>query len=256
MNRLKWVMVLLTAAIGWLATGPAFADLAAKQFNEGNAAYRGARYGDAIAFYEKALKAGGRASRTYYNLGNAYLRVQKVGPAILSYERSLRLDAGNDDARQNLLFASTLLQDRVDSASFELRFLDQVNQLLGGISADWLAISLLLASCGLVAIVSLWLLGRFQRRLARVMFVLAGAVVFGAGAILGMQNWASDDGGAAIVLSEQADARFEPRNSARVSFVVHEGTKIWILRRDGSWAFVRLANGLRGWVPANAFELI
>jgi SH3-like domain-containing protein len=66
----------------------------------------------------------------------------------------------------------------------------------------------------------------------------------------------SDKGTAAVVLSNQIEARFEPTNTAKVAFVLHEGTKVHVERLEGTWALVSVPNGLRGWVPATSFERI
>jgi hypothetical protein len=39
-------------------------------------------------------------------------------------------------------------------------------------------------------------------------------------------------------------------------FAVHEGTKLRVVRREGGWLLVRLANGLGGWLAAGVVEVI
>jgi hypothetical protein len=39
-------------------------------------------------------------------------------------------------------------------------------------------------------------------------------------------------------------------------FVVHEGTKVVVERREAGWLLVRLANGLGGWLPAEVVAVI
>ncbi|HOM57791.1 MAG TPA: tetratricopeptide repeat protein [Candidatus Latescibacteria bacterium] len=228
----------------------------ARLFNEGNAAYRQGRYEDAIAAYNKVLAGGVRSGAVYYNLGNSYYRTGKLGFAILNYERSLRLDPANDDTGHNLRFVSSLVQDRVLVSSFELKFQEKLSQFLGYTNPNFVAVIVLLAVFVSGGIGGLWLLGRFRTRIAMVIFV--GCCVFAAlgASVMAGQKWAADEGRTGIVLADQTNARFEPSETSRVVFVVHEGTKVWLIRRDGGWAFVRLANGLRGWVQQGAFEMI
>ena len=49
----------------------------------------------------------------YVNLGNAALGAEQLGPAILAYRRALQLDPNHHRARQNLVYARTLLPDWV-----------------------------------------------------------------------------------------------------------------------------------------------
>ena len=229
---------------------------AVRSFNEANAAYRQGRYEDAISLYTNTIAAGARSSTVYYNLGNAYFRTGKIGLAVLSFERSLRLDPGNDDARRNVAFVSSLLQDRIQAASFELRAQEKVAQILGHVSLDFVAVVLLLAICAGAGIGGLWLLGRFRTGAATFIFVACCLLAVSSAGTMAAKVWSADDGVTAVVLAGQANARFEPSEDSRVTFVIHEGTKIWLVRRDGPWAFVRLANGLRGWVRQDAFQMI
>ena len=229
---------------------------AAVLYNEGNAAYREGRYSEAVTAYLRALEAGAQNSAVYYNLGNAYFRLGRIGRAILNYERSLRLDPRNDDARQNLHFVSLLITDRVEAQDIEVRVQETIRQTLGQIGADWLAIALSIGFFGLCLVAAWWLLGGRRTGLTITAFVLAATLFLGSASVVGVQRWVSDAGRAAIVLTSQIEVRFEPSTTAKVAFVLHEGTKVWVERREENWALVHTANGLRGWLPEELIEVI
>ena len=52
-----------------------------------------------------------RNADLYVNLGNAALQAERLGPAIAAYRRALALAPQNAQARQNLVYARSLLPD-------------------------------------------------------------------------------------------------------------------------------------------------
>ena len=54
-----------------------------------------------------------RNAELYVNLGNAALQAERLGPAIAAYRRALALAPQNAQARQNLVYARSLLPDWV-----------------------------------------------------------------------------------------------------------------------------------------------
>lgn len=237
----------VTSSIGWQ-------DSIVFHYNRGNAAYRDGRFGEAVGAYEAALASGAQNSAVYYNLGNAFFRLGRIGKAVLAYERSVRLNPRDDDARQNLNFVSLLITDRVEEESLEVRAQESLRRGLGIIRVSWLAGCLSAGFFGLCLTGAWWLLGGRRGALTITTFALSGAFFLGSAGVAGIQHWISDEGNAAIVLSGQIEARFEPSESAKVAFVLHEGTKVWLEREDSSWALVRTANGLRGWLPENGIN--
>ena len=47
-----------------------------------------------------------------------------------------------------------------------------------------------------------------------------------------------------------------PDNESPDMFVIHEGTKIFILREVDHWSEIRLADGKQGWMETEDFEKI
>jgi SH3-like domain-containing protein len=39
-----------------------------------------------------------------------------------------------------------------------------------------------------------------------------------------------------------------PDEKATQLFVIHEGTKVWIVKTEGLWTEIKLANGNQGWL--------
>jgi tetratricopeptide (TPR) repeat protein len=258
-NRMMIAVVSLLAAPGvsWSGDGDTVvADSAAAMYNLGNDAYRNGDFLAAADLYERALSAGAYDDRVCYNLGNSHFRLGRIGKAILNYERAVRLDPFNDEARSNLEFASLLIADRIDNEAAEIQLLEFVRDIVGRVTVNVLAIGGSLGLIGLCFSLTWLLLGGQRRALIVVVFVVSISVFSVSLGTAGLRHIVSDSGTAAIVLTAEIEARFEPDHDAKVAFVLHEGTKVWIERIDGEWSLVEVTSGLRGWIRAAAIETI
>ena len=59
-----------------------------------------------------------------------------------------------------------------------------------------------------------------------------------------------------VIVSPSAAAREGPDEKSRSPFEVHEGTTVRVEDEEGGFRRVKLANGLTGWVPTSAVELV
>ena len=68
------------------------------------------------------------------------------------------------------------------------------------------------------------------------------------------QRIVSEEG--AVVMAPRVEVMSAPSGGEAPSklFVLHEGTVVELLREEGAWRQVRLANGNSGWLEASAVE--
>lgn len=223
-------------------------------YSEGNELYRQGAYEQARQRYEAATETGVRDARLFYNLGNACFKTEGLGEAILWYERALRLEPRDEDIRANLAFARHVKKDRepVDDSPAVWRFLvclhqyPTLDELAGAFGLLWL-------TCFAWAGWSLWT-GR--RGSGATAFLVTCIVITAA-----MAGWlgrrAFDHGAeAAIVTAVQTTARSAPEAGETAIFLVHEGTRVRVERREDGWLLIRLANGLGGWLRAEDVTVI
>lgn len=90
---------------------------AASLGEQADSAYNKEDYRSAIELYRSSIDNEGQSSDIYYNLANAYYRADKLGMAVVNYERALKLDPTNSDARANLEFVRSRIQDRPEDDS-------------------------------------------------------------------------------------------------------------------------------------------
>ena len=60
----------------------------------------------------------------------------------------------------------------------------------------------------------------------------------------------------AIVFAEEVSVQSEPTNSASESFILHEGTKVFVLDNVDEWSKIKLSDGKLGWLKSNSIKLL
>lgn len=230
-------------------------------------AYDSANYDRAIELYSQALADEGSSSDLYYNLGNAYYRAGNSAQAILAYERALRLDPANSEAKANLNFVNERIADKQgENGSFLYNTYVSMSALLS--SNNWALTAIVL--------MILTIVGGFVYAMASAVIVrkigFFGGIVTGLCCLAAIvmsfaaRARATDDTYAVITAQSTtlSTAPHTPRNSAEEAMVLHEGTKVRILRSIGLeadstslvWHEVQVDNKHRAWINDADIEKI
>lgn len=247
---LKTILLLLL-----LPAAAAAESAAVGLYNQANALYQEGRFDEARHHYRQAAAAGVHDGRLCYNLGNACFKAGDLGLAIVWYERALRLAPRDEDALANLRYANALKQDREPEES------NLAWRLFSGVFF-WTSMDELCTSLGLLALLLFGLAVRQLRSDAPVsggtLIALTACVTVLTlnGMLLGGRIYHRATVTEAVVVVAEDTARSGPDAAQTTVFVVHEGTKVRVVRAAGSWRLVRLANGLGGWLPENALTVI
>jgi Ca-activated chloride channel homolog len=97
-------------------------------YNTGNALYKQDKPEDAAEMYNELLKSETNKDRKadlYYNLGNTYLKKQEFQKSIDSYKNALRAKPDDEDARYNLAYAMSMLQQQEEQQNNQDQQQDQ-----------------------------------------------------------------------------------------------------------------------------------
>lgn len=222
-----------------------------------DSAYDAEQYREAVDYY-LALSRRGESARVCYNLGNCYYRMDKMSRAVLWYERALLLNPGDRDTRINLNLARTQTVDQYVPAD-EFFFVSWYHQLVNLTSVDgWAMLSILFFALMLVGI-GLYI---FAHRVAWRKCGFYGALLMGLFVVLGnvfayqLRSRQQHRTGA-IVMKPTVNVRTTPSQQGRVSFTLHEGTRVDITDDTmREWRQVELSDGKNGWLRLSDVELI
>ncbi len=226
-------------------------------WDEGNKAYAEGRYAEATAAYDSILRSGKQSAMLYYNLGNSYFKQGKIGLALVNLYRAERLAPDNEDIKYNIKIVSTYAQDKIEQVPefFVNRWVRTLRSIFS--SNIWAVISLVTLALALAGIL-IYLFG--QRIGVRKMGFFAG--LFGLIVFILSLSFSIKSRNEiakpthAIVTSSAVAVKASPDSGSKDVFVLHEGTSVRVVRTLDKWSEIVIADGNKGWLSSNSYQLI
>ncbi|MGL2965482.1 tetratricopeptide repeat protein [Flavobacterium sp. XGLA_31] len=238
-----------------LLVSPSF--WAQSAFDKGNDYYQKENYQAAISSYESILQTGKQSAEVYFNLGNCYYKLHKVAPAVYNYEKALLLNPNDTEIKTNLEFARKMAID-------DIKVIPKVgfNKLIQDFTASYYYDTWAWIAIGFSFLTLLFFVGYYfseKTFLKRIFFVgmffwILGICLSAASGFYEKSRMANER--PAIVFAETAAVKSEPKVSSSDAFILHEGTKVYILESIANWKKVELTDETTGWIDENAIKEI
>jgi tetratricopeptide (TPR) repeat protein len=236
-----------------LLTARADVESAAALFQKGNESYEAGEFGQAIDQYEKVLQLGVKNFKVFYNLGNAYFRENQLGKAVVNYKRALLLEPRDQDIQANLSFVKLFTLDKLEEQKIH-PFSNLLSWYLSLLSSDEFAL-LTSFSYTLAMLFGILMILRRSRRYPRLLFaVFLFFLLFFGSSFLAKMHLDSLEYG--VVVAPEAQVRSGPGDDYVLQFTGHEGLEFRVDEKTKAWYRISLPNGIRGWVPSEAVEII
>lgn len=224
-------------------------------FEKGNDLYQKGKYELAIKAYESVLNDNKESVQLYFNLGNSYYKLHQTAPAIYNYEKALVLDPCNAAVLNNIKFAQKQTIDEIKVVP-KVGFAKLLRDFTGIYPFEtWAWITIAFAMLFLVFFMVYYF---SQSVVAKRVFFLGMFVVL---LLMAMSMSAAffekshfDNERPAIVFAESTEVRSEPQKASNATFVLHEGTKVYVLEKLGNWKKIQLTDGTEGWIDGNAIK--
>lgn len=226
-------------------------------FTKANKLYNENKYNEAITLYKKLLTEDKHSATLYFNIGNCYYKEGKLPAAILNYERAKLLSPADEDINNNLGFVNAQISDKIE-AKPQYFIIKWVRALINKNNSNtWAYIS-----CGLwtVLFVLLFLFVRskssnFKKTIFP--FIIFGFLssFFSIYATYSQYNHERYDKHA-IVFASSSTIQSTPSINGTELFVLHEGTKVKVLDKVGSWYNIQLPDERQGWIPCKDVKKI
>lgn len=234
---------------------------------EADSAYNKEDYQQALRLYNKALEEDGASPTLYYNLANTYYRLNNIGHAVLNYERALKLDPSFADARTNLNFVNTRIEDKPeDDSSFLGNLFDRIVFSASPDAWAWITFTAFaLVLCAAAAYI-------FAANVAVRKIGFFGGIVM-IFATVGLMIVALDSASrirnhdVAVVMTPTTNLTSAPRapkGKTEKVVPIHEGTRLIIVdsvvtpgdEASHMYYDVKINNSTRAWVKASDVERI
>jgi tetratricopeptide (TPR) repeat protein len=244
MKKLVFLFLLLTQAF-----------FAQSGFETGNALYKKGQYEQAIDAYNTVLASKKQSAELYYNIANCYYKLNKVAPAIYNYEKALVLSPNNTDVINNLKFAQKRTVDEVKvipKVGFE-KLLRDFTAIYNYDKWAWLAI--VFSVLFLVGFIGYYFSAAsvLKRVFFVSMFLMLIFVLISVSASMFEKNYAVNER-PAIVFADKTEVKSEAKNRGNKVIDLHEGTKVYVKKVEGSWKRIQLTDGTIGWIESEAIR--
>jgi len=226
-------------------------------FKEANTAFINNDFNKAVLDYENILDHQYTSAVLYYNLGNSYYKLGLYPKAILYYEKSLLLDPRNENCKFNLAKAKIYNVDKIDEIpQFVIkRWWTSVVTLLS--SNVWSILSISFFFLGVLGIMIYFLTIRIGLRRSG-FFIGLFLIAISAGTF-GLANQSRKlilENNSAIIMSPAVIIKGSPSATGTDLFILHEGTKVFILDELDNWFEIRISDGKQGWMGKADVEII
>lgn len=225
----------------------------------GNEAYKAGQWEDAMINW-KALDARNMESAALYtNIADAYYRLGDDAHAVLYYERALRLDESYAPSVRNLSLVRQNLLDKIEPTpqGAMSKLLHSSAWLLS--SDAWAVFGLVLFVCAVLCALVFFIGGSRGRRKLGFFAALASLLLMAISlsfSYIRMKDYQKKD--SAVVVSAVVAVKSAPGDaeSSKDKFVLHEGTKVKILRQENGWICIEIEDGRDGWIHSEDAEII
>jgi tetratricopeptide (TPR) repeat protein len=240
-----------------ISLGILFAGEAEENFAKANEYYKSGEYAKAIDTYTTILNNGYRSSSLYFNLANSYYKLDEIGLAILYYEKAKKLNPTDEDIEFNLKIAQLKTVDKIDKVP-EFYLSKLWKDIVGSMNSNmWSYISIIIFFLFVLSI-AIFIFSR-SPVIKKAFFALG--VIFMVSAITlsiaSYQRLSIDlEENTAIITVPSVYVKSAPSDSSTDLLILHEGTKINILAKDGDWRKFKLTDGTEGWLHSNAITVI
>ncbi len=248
-NKIIFITLLLSSSLISLAQTP-------KQLLEnGNAFYSEAVYDSALISYHAVLDKGYVSDALYYNLGNTYFKLKDIPSAILFYEKSLKINPSDEDVKNNLQIANSMIVDKIEiiPQMFFRVWWTTFYTMLPANSWAWISVFIFL-----ITIVAIYLyLTSYNTAVRKTAFFSGIVLIFLTIMSFGLASqkyYYTQQTNEAIVFTPTITIKSSPAQSSVDLFVLHEGTKVALLDKTNGWTKIRIANGSVGWLPENVLK--
>jgi len=231
------------------------AQSAQEWIERGNVAYENRDYDSSIVCLQQALLLDSNSALIHYNQGNNYYRQGQLAPALWHYHKANKLAPDDKDIAHNLSIAQ---QQRVD----EIEPLPQpvlkkmTAAILGWFDyKTWTLITLSLSVLAAV-LASLYFFSNngFLKKFGFFGSLTCISLSLVAWLFCSKKHDQVHELRHAIVFEKVLNVVNEPKESASVLFVLHEGTEVIVRERRHQWVKISIQNGNEGWVLENTMK--
>jgi tetratricopeptide (TPR) repeat protein len=230
-----------------------FISISAQDLEMENAikAYNNNDFDKAISIYKSILDKGKYSSALYYNLGNNYFKKDDYGNAMLFYEKALKFDPNQKDIQHNIY----LTKRKIDSEIISLPdfFLNRWWQSLTNVfqTGVWTFLTYLFLILLVLSIGIYWFSLNEKLKNLSLVFIFVGAIFFIISLFAANSSNNRIYNNRSAILIKGDKIYIAPDSRSELMYDLFPGEKVILLDSLNEWYKVKLLNKEIGWVNKN-----
>jgi tetratricopeptide (TPR) repeat protein len=215
--------------------------------------YSNKNYKEALVEYKK-IETLQTNDNLCYNIGNCYFKLNDVGNAVAYYEKALKLNPNNTDAQSNLQFCNKRLIDKVTTVEpfIVSRWGSAITSMYSG--TTWAMVILL---CTLLIAALLYRFFVVERTATTLVALGVCGMLLIVSVLSANANYNRlNENTIAIVTQPTLHVKSAPMEQSNELFTLHEGCKITILQKVDTWLNIQVNSGNIGWIKSTDVVII
>lgn len=221
-------------------------------FDRGNDALVSGEYRQALNAYHRLLDNNQVSGAMFLNMGISYVRLDSLGKAKFYFLKALRFDETEENAQKGLEYVEQRFS-RQSAILPKLPWDKAVDWLKLNVGASTLlGMGIIFLNIGVLGYVSTWFWAPYQEP-----FQQAGIGAVALGLLLTVLSfyvqYVSQRYSEAVMIHRQANVVEKPADDAAVVSQAYEGYTFTVDTYESEaypgWSYVRMSNGLYGWIP-------
>lgn len=228
-------------------------------FDRANDRLKEGNYLDALVIYNDIEQTGARSGALFLNMALSYVQTDSLGKAKYYFMKASRFEETEEQAQTGLEYVEEQFS-RQSAILPKLPWEQAVDWLRINVGASvLLAIAIILLNVGVFLFVGHWFLPEREKVLrlsglncsALALLLLLGSFYV---------QYVDSRYGEAVMIHRQANVLERPSSDAAVVSQAYEGYTFTVdqyeSRNHPLWSYVRMSNGLYGWIPDSEIMIL
>lgn len=247
----KISLLCIACVFCWSATG--FGQQSPQAvFDQANEQLESGEYHQAISLYKNLESQNTVSGALFLNLGISYQRIDSLGKAKFYFLKASQFEETEDRAEEALEFIESQFS-RQSAVLPQLPWDVATNWLQHNIGAtNLLLVGVLLFNIGVLMFISHWFFQRHRKylRLAGITITAIAVLIV---ALSFYTHYVSERYSKAVMVTEKVPVLENPQQEASLVSNAFEGYTFTVdhyrSENQPEWSYVRMSNGLYGWIP-------
>jgi tetratricopeptide (TPR) repeat protein len=214
--------------------------------------YKKGNYKESINYYKTLIKKNYKSEKIYYNLANAYFKINDFGNAVLYYEKALKTAPNDKEVLKNLKVSRKKIDSPIEAIPeiIPIKFLRSISKVLS--PDEWAVLALINIILVLILLFFKWIR---EKKINPVLLYSSLSLTILIIIFMFISNITANDNSFAVIFQKKR-AFSAPSDKSEVLYEMPSGDKIKIIDSVGIWYEIELINKEKAWILKGNIERI